>query len=201
MLLEPQINVINGRASVNYGNDNSLYPIFTMSAAKDDEASIKEGREIYKDVEWIDIHIVGDNLTKISRPVSNEDKLRFRDAYQAFKNQSIVTNTGTPLTEWAQVSKAMALTLKAMNIHTVEQLSAVADGNLTWMGARDLQKKAIDWLAAAKEGAGFSKLEAENQDLRTQLEALKRQFDGFAEVNKKAGKNGKNVSTVDAGGE
>lgn len=201
MLLEPQINVVNGRASVKYGNDNSLYPIFTMSAIKDEEASIKEGREIYKDVEWIDIHIVGDNLTKISRPVNAEDKVRFRDAYQAFKNQSIELNTGTPLTEWAQVSKAMAMTLKAMNIHTVEQLAAVADGNLTWMGARDLQKKAIDWLQAAKEGAGFSKLEAENQDLRNQLEALKRQFEGFAELNKKAAKNGKNIPTIDAGGE
>jgi hypothetical protein len=198
MLIDPQVNVINGRASVSYGSDNSLYPIFSMNALKDEEASITEGREIFKDAEWIDIHIVGDNLTKISRPVSAEDKTRFRDAYNAFKNQETSVNTGTPLTEWAVISKAVAMNLKSLNIHTVEQLASVSDGNLSWMGARELQNKAKNWLESAKEGAGFSKLEAENKDLKTQLEALKRQFDGFAEI-KKAGKNGKNVSSTDTG--
>lgn len=161
---------------VTYGSDRGLYPVFSMQAVRDDDASLKEGREVFRDVEWIDIHIIGDNLTKPSRPVTDEDRARFRDAYQAFKNQSIVAQNGTPVTEWPPVSKSMALMLKSLNIHTVEQLAEVADVNLKWLGAREMQQKAKAWLAQAKEGAGIGVLMEENRRLSVEMEAMKNQM-------------------------
>ena len=176
MFSSPTIIERGNNIQVTYGNDRGLYPVFSMQAVRDDAVSEKEGREVYRDVEWVDIHILGDTLTKPSRPVTAEDKIRFRDAYEAFKNQSIVAQNGTPIIEWPPVSKSMAMMLKSLNIHTVEQLAEVADGNLTWMGARDLQKKAIAWLAKAKDGAGVSAVVEENKALRTEMEALKNQM-------------------------
>lgn len=190
MFTSPKITEIGNSVHVNYGNDNGLYPIFSIEAVKDEEESIKQGRDIFKDVEWVTIHIVGDNLTQVSRPVNAQDKMRFKPAYDAFKNQGIQLNTGTPLTEWSLVGKAMALNLKSLNIHTVEQLAAVADGNLTWMGARELQKKAIAWLESAKQNAGISSLQAKNESLEREMEALKNQMAGLL-TEKKRGRPAK----------
>lgn len=191
MFASPKITEVGNNVYASYGDDNGLYPVFSVEAVKDEEASIKEGRDIYKDVEWITIHIVGDKLTAHSRPVQPNDKQRFQKHYEAFKNQNIQLNTGTPLTEWSLIGKAMAMNLKAMNIHTVEQLASVADGNLTWMGARDLQKKAIAWLDSAKENAGISKLSSENEALRRDLEAIKNQMAAMMSEPKKRGRPAK----------
>jgi hypothetical protein len=166
MFSAPQVTQVGNNVHVSYGNDQGLFPVFTIEAVKDEEASIEQGRDIYKDVEWVTINIVGNNLTKVSRPVTEEDKRRFSNYYNAFANQSVQLNVGTPLTEWSLIGKAQAMTLKSMNIHTVEQLAAVADGNLSWMGAR----------ASANENAGISKVQAENEQLRRDMEALKNQM-------------------------
>ncbi len=176
MFASPTITERGHNVSVSYGNDNGLFPVFSVEAIKDEEESVKQGREIFKDVEWVKIHIVGDNLTEISRPVTDADRARFPQHYQAFKNQGVQLNSGTPLTEWTLISKAMAMNLKSINIHTVEQLAAVSDNNLTWMGARDLQAKALAWLKSAEKNAGLSALQAENESLRTEMEALKNQM-------------------------
>lgn len=176
MFSTPTITERGNNISVSYGNDNGLFPIFSIEAVKDDEETAKQGREIFKDVEWVKIHIVGDNLTEISRPVTDEDRKRFNQHYQAFKNQGIQLNSGTPLTEWTLIGKAMAMNLKSLNIHTVEQLAAVSDGNLNWMGARELQAKAKSWLEAAEKNAGISALQGENEKLKIEMEALKNQM-------------------------
>lgn len=176
MFASPTITERGNTASVSYGNDNGLFPVFSIEAVKNEEETIKQGRDIFKDVEWINIHIVGDNLTKVSRPATEEDKRRFPQHYQAFKNQGLQLNEGTPLTEWSLVGKAMAMNLKASNIHTVEQLAAVSDSNLTWMGARELQAKAKAWLESAEKNAGLSSVQAENDKLKREMEALKNQM-------------------------
>lgn len=180
MFASPTIIERGNSITVKYGNDESTYPVFSVEAQKDEEASIAEGREIFKDVEWITIHFAGDNLKKVSRPATDEDKMRFPRHYEAFKSQGIQLQEGTPLTEWSLVSKAMALNLKSMNIHTVEQLAACSDGNLGFMGGRELQKKAIAWLENAKGNGAISQLQSENEELKRNLQAMQKQIDALA---------------------
>jgi len=180
MFASPKITEQGSKVSVSYGGDEGLYPVFSIEAVRDEEASTEAGREMFKDVEWLTIHIAGDSLKKPSRPASEEDKQRFAKYYEAFKNQGIQLQEGTPLTEWSLVGKAMAMTLKSMNIHTVEQLAACADGNLSFMGGRELQKKAKEWLESAKDNAKFSKVFAENEELKRNLDAMQKQIDALA---------------------
>jgi hypothetical protein len=195
MFSSPTITERGSTINVSYGSDNGLFPVFSIEAVKDEEETIKQGREIFKDVEWVKIHIVGNNLNEISRPVTDEDRRRFPQHYQAFKNQGIQLNSGTPLTEWTLIGKAMAMNLKSVNIHTVEQLAAVADGNLTWMGARELQAKAKSWLESAEKNAGLSAVQAENEKLKVEMEALKNQM---AALLSGEGKKRKSKGDVDA---
>ena len=83
---------------------------------------------------------------------------------------------GTPIEEWALVSKSEALSLKSINIHTVDQLAAAPDVALNWLGARDLRTKAQAFLEQAKDGSAITKLMAENATLKSDVEMMKTQI-------------------------
>jgi hypothetical protein len=65
--------------------------------------------------------------------------------------------------------------LKAMHIHTVEQLAGISDQNLTWLGARELRDKADAWLKQANSGKEVLRLEAVNAQLTEDLALLRAQ--------------------------
>jgi len=181
----PQV-IRNGNSyTVQHGTDAGLFVQFYMEALHDEEASAQEGRPIYVDREFIKIIPVGDKNTVVCRPVklnydgnTPPDNERWPNQYQAFKNQQIQTNEGTPLDQWPPISKSQVLMFKACNVHTVEQLAAVADNNLAnlGMGARELQQRAVAFLSNAKDGAGTTQLIKENEELRMQIEGLRNQM-------------------------
>lgn len=185
---QAQVTQHGNNYSVHHGTDNSLFVEFYMEAIHDEEESVKQGRPIYHDKEFIKIIPVGDKNTVVCRPVKNTydggmppDSERWPRQYQAFKNQQVQVNDGTPLEQWAPLTKSQVLLLKAVNVHTVEQLSSVSDTNLhnLGMGARDLRDKAKAYLDSAASGAGAIAMQKENADLRIELEALKNQMKGF----------------------
>lgn len=189
---------------VSYGDDSGCHVEFSIEAIEDEEASVREGRPIYKDVEFITIRYAGDRNTVNKRPVKKyadahgpEDAVRFPRQYQAFKNKQATVTEGTPITEWAMVSKSLAMELKGLNIHTVEMLAAVSDANLSWHGARTMRDKAKAWLEQAKSGAGVSKLQAENEQLRADVEALKAQIAALASEKRPVGRPKKEVTDAE----
>lgn len=168
---------------VTHGDDKGVYVTFSMEAIEHPYKSEQEGRPVFEDVPHVQILFPGDTTKKVFRPVDMKgsdskpsDPQRWPAQWAAFMAQSEQAQTGTPLTEWAPITKSMALNLKSMSIHTVEQLAEVADHGLTWMGARELRDKAKAWLLASKDGAAVMKLQTENANLRADIEALKAQF-------------------------
>lgn len=173
--------------NVTHGTDRGLIAMFSNEAVEDTEASLREGRPIYKNVEFITISFPADNTKQLVRPVIYESTMtqpsdleRFPKQWAAFKAQQQDVHDGMPLTQWAALSKAQVMELKGMNIHTVEQLAAVADMNLKWMGAREMRENARVWLEEAENGSAVNKLHNENKSLRMEIEALKNQMKGFA---------------------
>lgn len=195
MFAQPQIIQQGQNYHVQHGTDAGLFVQFYLEAIKNEEETITQGRPIFVDKEFIKIIPVGDKNTVVCRPVKTThdgntppDADRWPKQYAAFKAQQEQPVSGTPVTEWAPISKSQAMTLKSLNVHTVEALAHVSDANLQnlGMGARDLKEKAVAWLQQAKDGTGIVKIQEENKDLRTQLEAMKNQLDALtAAVGKK----------------
>lgn len=110
----------------------------------------------------------------------NEAKcMAYAEPLASFKAGNLeATVQGTPLTQWPAIDIHLAETLKAMRIHTVEQLATVSDTSLRHIGtgARALRAQAQAFVAKAGEGhdlAGISArlaaLETENERLKSEL--------------------------------
>jgi hypothetical protein len=149
-----------------------FYPI------KDGRASVKEGRDVYKDVEFVRIAVPGDRNSLFFQPAEEIHKQRFPKAYDAFKQRKENPTDGTPIEQWPPISRAVALNLKTAHVHTVEALAEVHDGLVDRLGmnGRELREKAKAWISSAKSGAETTRLAAEKSALQDQLEAMQAQI-------------------------
>ncbi|KPK73368.1 MAG: hypothetical protein AMJ84_02370 [Acidithiobacillales bacterium SM23_46] len=147
---------------------------FFVDAVKDDVATAKEGRPIFKEVEMIDIRIPGSKDNIVVRPVRPKDIDRFPRHYAAFKQrtqgESVV---GTPLEQWPLLTKAQVEELKFFNIRTVEQLAGAPDSTgQKFMGFNGLKQKATDFIAAAQGSAPFIALREENESMKLTIQQM-----------------------------
>lgn len=184
---QARVEKVGSQLHASHGDDKNLYVEFEMLAVEQPFASEQAGRPIYKEVPYITIHFPGDQTKKVVRPVkektdaaSPSDPDRFPKQWGQFQNQQTQVQDGTPLEQWPVLNRADVKNLKALNIHTVESLSAVSDQNLAviGLGGRLLRDKAVAWLKSASGNADLSRLISENEQLRSDFEALKAQFSG-----------------------
>ena len=154
--------------------DDRVFAQFYMHPKKDETASLKEGRPIFEEVPYIKIMVPGDKDNVVQRPVREQDKMRFPRQWQAFEMNKEQPMEGTPLTEWAFVSRAQVEELKFFGIRTVEDLANAPDSaSQKFMGINALKAKAKVFLEDSKMQAPLDELKAENEALRGELENLK----------------------------
>lgn len=163
--------------------DEGLLVKFYIKPLKDDEETIKQGRPIFKEVEYVDIKIPGNRLSGAVRPATTADIERFPRHYAAFKNR--VTDElveGTLLSEWPLMSRSMVEQLAFFNVKTVEQLASMTDGNAQkFQGINGFKAKAKEWLKVAKEGKAAADLAQELEKRDQQIEMLTAQVNKLME--------------------
>lgn len=199
MFESPQIIQQGQSYRVQHGTDAGLYVQFYFEALKDDEASVQAGRPIYHDCEFIKIIPVGDKNTVVCEPVTDEHRFRWPQQYAAFKAQQHQPQEGTPLEEWPPLTKSQVLMFKAVNVHTVEQLSNVSDGNLQnlGIGARELREKAKAYIASAEGSSGTLAIQHQLAEALKQIEGLKNQLAGFGEASEEPKKRGRKKKEIE----
>lgn len=163
-----------------------LYIYFRTVAKEDRKASMEAGRPIFKDVEEIVIRSPGDRNRSLVAPAdacakrhpeTNRPwpyKERFPKHYEAFLAHRQYVGSGTPLSELPFLTEAKRAELRALNIYTAEHLRGLEGPQLKTlgMGGRDLQQAAARWLEKAEGGAVEARLQRENDDLKSRLDAL-----------------------------
>lgn len=146
--------------------DDTLLVRFFIDAVEDGAASKREGRPIYKDVEWVDIRVPG-SRDAVIRPCRPEDYNRFPKHYDAFKrrigkdSEAVV---GTPLSTWPWhgMTRSRVEELKHFNVRTVEQLAGMSDGQgMKLMGFQQMKQAAIAYLETVKTTAPIARLQAQ----------------------------------------
>ena len=160
-----------------FQGDEKVYAEFYIHPRKNEQKSEKEGRDIYEDVPYVKIMAAGDKDNIVQRPVRDTDKQRFPRQWQAFLNKEEQVQEGTPLAEWAGISRSQVEELKAFGIRTVEALANMPDtANSNFMAIGGLKQKAKAFMEDSKLMAPIERLNKENTDLRAEIDSLKQQM-------------------------
>lgn len=120
-----------------------VYPKFYKRPKIDQAESDKQGRNVFKDVDYIEIVAVGNQNNIVDRPVTEMDKRRFAEQWSRYLSNSDQV-VGTPLTEVAWILRSQVEDLSYRRIRTLEQLAELADNVCT----------DIPGLYASPQGAG-----------------------------------------------
>lgn len=144
---------------------------FGLMAVEDPSETERAGRPVYKDTVFVKICVPGDRNSVVLQPATETHKRRFPRAWAAYERCEHESREGTPLEQWPAMSRSMALTLRGLNVHTVEALAEVHDGHLDMLGwdAREWRAKARAYLAVAKDTAEAQKISAENESLKEMI--------------------------------
>jgi hypothetical protein len=128
------------------GWDDKLHVRFFMRPRIDPAASTIENRPIYKDVPHIEIMIPGDKNNIVTAEVWEQHIKRFPEHWKQFQAGIKDQVIGTPLRAAPFLTEAQCEELAYFKIRTIEQLADLQDGNMGFMGARELQQAAKKYI-------------------------------------------------------
>lgn len=93
---------------------------------------------------------------------------------------------GTPIEQWALVSRGQAMTLKHIGVHTVEALATLKDNDnaisAIGMGGRKLVQQAADWILSVNSNAAAMQAQEEARKTQEQLNELQGKFNELADA-------------------
>ena len=156
-------------------NPQGSFVEFYMESVEFKAESEKAGRPIFKEVPFIRIQHPGDRLNVLETKADDHYKRKYAQQWRAFEAGMTGQVIGTPLEQWPQITKSQCKEAAYFGVRTVENLAEVNDAAIQRMGMgwMELRKKARDYLSAAAGQAPITALQAENERLRGEFEALK----------------------------
>jgi hypothetical protein len=166
-----------------FGGSKGLLVKFFYGTVRDEIESEKAGYPKHKRVEMIRIIVPGDRDNIVEREVYPVDLIRFESTYQKWKAGDTEQLDGLPLAAWPQIEAPMVEDLKYFKVYTVEQLAALSDSVAQRIGPiQELRRKAQSFLAAAKDNAFLTKMEAEGKAKDAKIAGLEQMV---AQLNEK----------------
>lgn len=163
--------------------DEKLHVRFYTEVLPDEEASQKAGIRKFRDAVIVAIVVPGDKRNITIREARPDDIERFAKQYKAFADNQEEFGDGTPLKEWALITRAMAEEFKYLGFHTVEQIAGASDGVIgKYPGMREIQNRAKIWLEAQAGAAPAERLQNELERRDAELAAMKSQMEEMAKA-------------------
>ena len=171
------INMTGHVGVVEYGGgDKGMVAIFFNKAVHHPAKSMELGRPVYENQVFIRVHPPGERLNIVERPAKDDDRRRWPVQWAQFQQNRQQLPEGTPVDLLYPDHPAIAATLRAHNVHTVEQLadlSATAIENIG-MGAQRYVNAAKDFLEKANKGVSIAQHRKDLEDRDREIGTLKR---------------------------
>ena len=157
---------------------DGVFPRFYIDTVLNPYATQQAGREVWEEIEMVEMLMPGNMLTRPTAKVTDEHRNRWPEAYAAFKRGEEMSHDGRPLEEWPMLSKAQVKELKFLDFHTVEQVAEMTELAIQriGMGARQLKTAAQAFLGSIDATLPLRNLTAENAQLKSQVDAQAHQL-------------------------
>lgn len=170
---ESEMAALNARPE-----SGKLFVEFFMDAVENEAKSLKAGRPIFEDKEFVKIMVPGDNSFSVVHEVHEVHKRRFARAYEAFKAGREQAVEGTPLITIPFLKKGECMELAKLGIKTAEQLVNMSDANGQHvMGFQGLRKRVSVFLEDAAKAAPAQKMAVELGKRDQEIETLKKMLE------------------------
>lgn len=166
-------------------SDGSAIRVF-VDTAPNAYLTEREGRPIFDEVIYVEVISPG---SRGSQPVFEAERVfseemgrpprktphyeKYKKFVEDFKAGTENADlTGTPLSEWPEISVSLAASLRAQSIYTVEALAALPDNRLTVVGpdGRTWRTKALTYIENAKDSGYATRLAADIENLRADIQ-------------------------------
>lgn len=160
-----------------HGDDKALWVEFRREAKQNMAKSEQAGRPIFDEFDYIHITVPG-GKTKVIEKVNDGHKQRFPDHWrlhqEKMNGRTGEALIGTPLDQWPAMSLSQTYELRALGIHTVDQLAHLTEAGIAaiGLGGRELKAKAAAFLAQATNNSEVEALAADNLHLSEEVERL-----------------------------
>lgn len=165
--------------------DSRLSVRFYSKPLQNDFQTALQGRPIFEDVDFVSIHVPGDNTLVIDTPAREDHKKRFPLHWAHYQNNKGdgPANVGTPITQWPLITASQAEELKALKFYTVESIASASDaqlqrlGMLAGMSPFAFRERAMRFLKVSKDEAALSHQEDELKALKEENARIKAEMD------------------------
>ena len=172
-------NVMDFDQSRQHEGDDKLFVVFYGGTRINEAKSQEAGRPVHDDVDLIKIIVPGQRDSVVAEATYDYQQ-RFPRQWAQYKANKEQTGSGTPLSELTWLTAAQIADLKAMNVHTVEQLAGISDAQAhSFMGFHGLKQRAQAYLEAAKGNAPLIQMQAALDERDAQIAALQTQLNQF----------------------
>lgn len=163
---------------VNYGNDRNLV-LFYLRPVPDPEKSKETGRPWKKNQTFVRVQAPGERWNIVDRPATGEDARRWPIQWAQFKQNQDQIPEGTPIDLLYPSNPAIADTLKANGVYTIEQCAGMSGSAIdaVGMGAQAWVNAAVKFIEASNKGVKASQLQAELDKRDRENSALKHQLE------------------------
>ena len=154
----------------------TFYPVIIEDdiAEKVDKLGEVTTKKIRRSSTFIKIRAAGQQLNIVEREVTEQDKVRFKDLWQAYNEKKLVQEDGTPLRGWKDIPGPLCRLLEQNEIYTIEQFVEVSDTGCMNMGGDLLayKYKAQEWLTGQKAelGAAYGKIKEMEEKINMLME-------------------------------
>jgi hypothetical protein len=173
--------------------DSGLYVEFYMFEAIDKWASEEKSREQQRKVvvklpqtPFIRIMVPGDKTSEFTTAVTEAHKQRFPREWMAWQiSEGLIGGEedipGWKLTEWTELPEDLVRELQYLRFQTVEQLAGASDKQIQGIGIggvslREQARVALRNKMGAETRDAIEKQEKENQELKDEMAAMKKQM-------------------------
>lgn len=160
-----------------FAKDAALHVEFSRKPVLNTAMSKEQGRAVYQEEDFIRIHVPGDKLTVIERPVDEIDQRRFADRYARWKSGQGEAVVGTPINALPGMTQSKVEEYRFFKVMTVEQLAEAPDNlGAKFMSFHADKQRAKAFLEVAAGNAPLEKMREELQSRDTEIEEMKAQI-------------------------
>jgi hypothetical protein len=170
------VNLMSGMVELDGGARKQM-AIFYNRSVHDPKASAEQGRPVYNDRIYVRVAPPGERLNVVDRPATRQDQHIWPIQWAQFEQNQEQTPEGTPIDLLYPEKPAVASTLRANGVLTIEQC-AVLSGNAIeniGMGSQTWVNQAQKYVAQSNKGVAITQFRKELEDRDGQIRVLTQQ--------------------------